>query len=102
MNNVVVSVHLSYLRDRYSPPSPSLASLPSTFLHSLPSPVRTSALNIVLHVLSVQDPGVTAFLALEENHGGFFNQMPYLMQDAYSQILCRVSSGEIKEYEEPL
>lgn len=53
--------------------------------------VRTSALNIVLHVLSVQDPGVTAFLALEENHGGFFHQMSYLMQDAYSQILCRVS-----------
>lgn len=53
--------------------------------------VRTSALNIVLHVLSVQDPGVTAFLAKEENHGDFFHQMSYLMQDAYSQILCRVS-----------
>lgn len=52
--------------------------------------VRTSALNIVLHVLSVQDPGVIAFLGLEENHRGFFHQMSYLMQDAYSQILCRV------------
>eukprot|EP00903_Cladosiphon_okamuranus_P018674 g17188.t1 len=52
--------------------------------------VRTSALNIVLHVLSVQDPSVTAFLALEENHRGFFHQMSYLMQDAYSQILCRM------------
>ncbi|CAN0146036.1 unnamed protein product [Scytosiphon promiscuus] len=52
--------------------------------------VRTSALNIVLHVVSVRDPVVTAFLALEENHGRFFDQVSRLMQDAYSQILCRM------------
>lgn len=52
--------------------------------------VRTSALNIVLHVLSVDDPGVKAFLAREENYGSFFDQLSRLMQDAYSQILWRV------------
>lgn len=52
--------------------------------------VRTSALNIILHVFSVDDPGVTAFLALEENHGRFFIELSRLMQDAYSQVLCRV------------
>lgn len=54
--------------------------------------MRTSALNIVLHVISVQEPVVAAFLALEENHLCFFDQVSRLMQDAYSQILCRVSS----------
>ncbi|CAM9661227.1 unnamed protein product, partial [Ectocarpus sp. 8 AP-2014] len=63
--------------------------------------VRTSALSIVLQVFSVKDPGVTAFLTREENHIGFFDQLSRLMQDAYSQVLCRMwqdvepsSSGE--------
>lgn len=68
--------------------------VPRPVVPSIPQQVRTSALNIVLHVLSVQDPGVTAFLALEENHRGFFHQLSRLMQDAYSQILCRVRRGE--------
>lgn len=55
--------------------------------------VRTSALNITLHIFSMKDPGVKAFLAREENHGGFFAQLSRLLQDAYSQILCRVSGG---------
>ena len=53
--------------------------------------MRTSALNIALHVFSVKDPGVTAYLSLEENHKGFFSQVSRLLHDAYSQILCRVS-----------
>lgn len=52
--------------------------------------VRTSALNIVLHVISVDDPGVTAFLDLEENRRSFFTELARLMQDTYSQVLCRV------------
>lgn len=68
-------------------PSPSPSSI---VLVTLPK-VRTSALNIVLHVFSVDDPGVVSFLALEENHGTFFAQVSHLMRDAYSQLLCRVS-----------
>ncbi|CAN0467345.1 unnamed protein product, partial [Ectocarpus sp. 12 AP-2014] len=63
--------------------------------------VRTSALSIALQVFSVKDPGVTAFLTREENHIGFFDQLSRLVQDAYSQVLCRMwqdvepsSSGE--------
>lgn len=82
--------HVTYPTSRCAKSPP--AALPFARTPSPFRKVRTSALNIVLHVFSVKDPGVIGFLALEENHASFFAQLSRLMQDAYSQILCRVSS----------
>ncbi|CAN0207601.1 unnamed protein product, partial [Discosporangium mesarthrocarpum] len=52
--------------------------------------VRTCALSIVLHICSVQDKGVSSFLALPVNCIPFFTQISGLLQEQYSLLLCRV------------
>lgn len=87
---VDVSASKSFLvLPRYPDPLPSSSDSVSVSLFT--GKVRTSALNIILHVFSVDDPGVRAFLAREENHDVFFTELARLVQDAYSQVLCRVS-----------